>query len=179
MPDMLASPATPHELWSIFTGKAELVGAGVLRAGSPQAAVSVLRDAHVTRAGHTASLAERFPELAAHAGARIRRGADVPPDMLALGRAAVAETGSIILDEPDADRAACFLAERLWLLVPVDAIVPTLDQALQHLQTLIEHGSHHPQLVTGPSRTADIERVLTIGVHGPRGLMILALEPHA
>jgi L-lactate dehydrogenase complex protein LldG len=30
-------------------------------------------------------------------------------------------------------------------------------------------------LVTGPSRTADIERVLTIGVHGPRALHVVVL----
>ncbi|MGH7425121.1 MAG: LUD domain-containing protein, partial [Candidatus Methylomirabilales bacterium] len=29
----------------------------------------------------------------------------------------------------------------------------------------------------GPSRTADIERVLTIGVHGPRQLHIFVLPP--
>ena len=60
--------------------------------------------------------------------------------------------------------------------VPAESIVPTLDEGLERLQALIQKGAHHPQLVTGPSRTADIERVLTIGVHGPRELSILILE---
>jgi L-lactate dehydrogenase complex protein LldG len=177
---MVAAPATPHQLWSVFTAKAELVGAAVLRAASQTAATTLLHEAQAqaTHLAHTASLAERFPDVASQAGARVQRGADVPADVVALGRGAIAETGSMILDEPDADRAACFLAERLWLLVPCEEIVPTLDDGLQRLRTLIGQGARHPQLVTGPSRTADIERVLTIGVHGPRALMVLVIETH-
>jgi L-lactate dehydrogenase complex protein LldG len=176
---MLASTAaTPHQLWSVFTAKAELAGAAVLRAASGTAATTVLHEAQVTALAHTASVAERFPDVAAEAGARVQRGVEVPPDVLAVGRGAIAETGSVILDEPDADRAACFLAERLWLLVPSAEIVPTLDEGLQRIRTLIEQGARHPQLVTGPSRTADIERVLTIGVHGPRALMVLVIDTH-
>ena len=31
-------------------------------------------------------------------------------------------------------------------------------------------------MITGPSRTADIERVLTIGVHGPKRLIIILVD---
>jgi L-lactate dehydrogenase complex protein LldG len=173
---MLATPAAPQQLWSVFTAKAELVGAAVLRATSQASALTALHEAGVTHFARTASVAERFPQIE---GAPVTRPADVPREVLGLGRAAIAETGSVLLDEPDTDRAACFLAERLWLLVPAHDIVPTLDEGLKRIQHLIQQGSHHPQFVTGPSRTADIERVLTIGVHGPRALMILVIDAPA
>ncbi len=86
------------------------------------------------------------------------------------------ETGSVALDEPATDRATCFLAERLWLLVPERELLSTLDEALERIRALVQGGAHHPLLMSGPSRTADIERVLTIGVHGPRALTIVVVQ---
>jgi L-lactate dehydrogenase complex protein LldG len=63
----------------------------------------------------------------------------------------------------------------LWLLVAESALLPDLDSALQRIGELIRTGAHHPLLMSGPSRTADIERVLTIGVHGPRALVIVVV----
>ncbi|MBI4798182.1 MAG: lactate utilization protein [Desulfarculus sp.] len=59
------------------------------------------------------------------------------------------------------------------------AILPTAG-LLPDLPALIERvdpaAMAYLALVTGPSRTADIERVLTIGVHGPERLVIVCVD---
>jgi L-lactate dehydrogenase complex protein LldG len=158
-------------LWSVFTAKAELVGAAVMRTTSQVTAAALIRETAGDFAC-TANVARRFPRLGRRA---VRPSAEPSAEVVAAAEYAVAETGSIALDEPAADRAACFLAERLWILVPEREIVPTLDLGLQRMRDLVRAGSRHPLLMTGPSRTADIERVLTIGVHGPRALVIVVV----
>jgi L-lactate dehydrogenase complex protein LldG len=130
----------------------------------------------------TPGLTARFPRIAAacsggEAGAGERRGArPAGGDVVAPGHFAVAETGSVAVGEDNPGRAACFLAERLWLVVGAGTVVPTLELALDRLAALIRGGAPYATLMTGPSRTADIERTVTVGVHGPRALTILVVE---
>jgi L-lactate dehydrogenase complex protein LldG len=158
------------DLWATFTAKAELLGAVVIRAASEDAAAAALGAAGAALVA-TASFAQSFPNIA-RGLMRVEPGQPAA-DVVAPAEFAVAETGSVALDEPRLDRGACFLAERLWLVVPADQIVPTLDLAMQRLRDLVRGGSRHPLLMSGPSRTADIERVLTVGVHGPRALTLV------
>ena len=166
---MTAEAAT--SLWSTFTAKAELLGAAVMRTSNQDTAVSLLREA---APGYvcTASITSRFPRVAAAATGSL---AEAATEVVAAAEFAIAETGSVGLNEPTDDRGRCFLAERLWLLVSERALVATLDESLRRIGDLIQHGATHPVLMSGPSRTADIERVLTIGVHGPRALVIVVV----
>lgn len=95
---------------------------------------------------------------------------------LSAAQAGIAQTGSLVLDS-SAER------HRLVSLVPpvhvavlrAEAIVGDLGEALAGLG----RGDDVAQavtLITGPSRTADIELELVIGVHGPRELHVIVLK---
>jgi L-lactate dehydrogenase complex protein LldG len=113
---------------------------------------------------HTSSLAETVPQVATQ------------EEFVARGDAAIAETGSVLVCLPQPDRAAALLAEHLWLVLRSADILPNLDEALVRVQAYVASGGAYAMLMSGPSRTADIERALTIGVHGPRALTIVVLD---
>ena len=56
-------------------------------------------------------------------------------------------------------------------LIGTDRLVP--DHAVRSCSKIRPEQTNYISFITGPSRTADIERVLTIGVHGPERLIIV------
>lgn len=102
--------------------------------------------------------------------------ADAPAG-LSGAELAIAETGSVLLAENALEaRVVSMLTLAHFVLVSEDRLVPMLDDAAVVLQKLARTGSdqrHYMSFVTGPSRTADIERTLTIGVQGPKMLCVI------
>jgi L-lactate dehydrogenase complex protein LldG len=102
--------------------------------------------------------------------------ADAPAG-LSGAELAIAETGSVLLAENSLEaRVVSMLTLTHFVLVRESKLVPKLDDAAAILQRLTGAGSdqrHYVSFVTGPSRTADIERTLTIGVQGPKALCII------
>ncbi|MDT8440069.1 MAG: lactate utilization protein [Desulfuromonadales bacterium] len=91
---------------------------------------------------------------------------------------AIAATGTVVLESTDEDvRLASTLPEQHFVILDPRKIVADSRAAAPTLRAFHE-GSPRCYLawITGPSRTADIERVLTIGVHGPRDLHVLLWE---
>jgi len=102
--------------------------------------------------------------------------ADAPAG-LSGAELAIAETGSVLLAENTLEaRVVSMLTLAHFILVGEDRLVPMLDDAAGILQQFSRAGSHqrhYMSFVTGPSRTADIERTLTIGVQGPKTLCVI------
>jgi len=83
----------------------------------------------------------------------------------------IAETGSVVfVPSPAQPRSA-------WLDAEVLVVELGRERILGDLEALFEAIGPDPPsavaVVTGPSRTADIEQTLVVGVHGPRELHIV------
>lgn len=88
--------------------------------------------------------------------------------------AAFASTGSfIVASGPQTLRSASLLPIRHIALIPFERLYPTMEDWLRQRReagTLTSYLRDHANVVmiSGPSKSADIEMMLTLGVHGPR-----------
>ncbi len=95
---------------------------------------------------------------------------------------AIAETGTIVLvtNEGNADLTTTLPPVHIALF-GIDKLVATLEDAVAVLRMLPRSGtgqviSSYVNWISGPSKSADIEQSLTIGVHGPRELHCVILD---
>ena len=88
----------------------------------------------------------------------------------------ISETGTLVVDSRDIDiRLASMIVNTHVVILPVSKIKMTMDELSPELVNMLKGESSYVSFITGASRTADIERVLILGVHGPLELHILLL----
>ncbi|MGA2502156.1 MAG: lactate utilization protein, partial [Tepidisphaeraceae bacterium] len=100
------------------------------------------------------------------------------PVGLITADALLADTGSCVVHCATAqERLMCYLP-------PACIVVARLDQLAEHLPAAwapisstcaAKDSRGEIVLITGPSRTADIEKILILGVHGPKRLVVLVV----
>lgn len=93
---------------------------------------------------------------------------------------AVAETGTIVLssDEPNALLVSLLPPVHI-ALVRTEQMIASIDETIIRLsKDRMERAnpSRSVTMITGPSRTSDVELVLSIGVHGPKELHVIILD---
>lgn len=182
-------PATAREgVTRSFSARAEAVAAVVRRADSLAAALALAVDLtkeqggrslvapalSATALGQLAELCLKADLLLITSGMREHgRGVATAVTFAHWG---VAETGTVIIDSRSEEmRLATMLCEVHVVLLPEDMITADLESISEELQELMGEAPGYMAFITGASRTADIERVLTIGVHGPKELHIFIL----
>jgi L-lactate dehydrogenase complex protein LldG len=96
---------------------------------------------------------------------------------ITLAETLVAATGSVFVSSACGGRGAAVVAPIHIVLAFTDQIVPDLEAAFARLR---QQGTPEQNsmmvLITGSSRTADIEKILVMGAHGPRRFVV-ALSP--
>ncbi len=122
------------------------------------------------------SLLDEFVKNAETAGYHVHRstvpeieGAEASEALYGL-----ADTGSVVLAaSPSEPRARSLLPEVHISLLREDRILPGLAELFEALGADLPSGL---AIVTGPSRSADIEQELTVGVHGPGEVHVVLLS---
>jgi L-lactate dehydrogenase complex protein LldG len=170
-------------LYEQFETRARAVSAEVLRAASKTEALSLLKDllraedkavwsnASFLTGEEELQLTRDLPAVSFHFTQRDAAAAAIGITEI---ESAIAATGTLVTDAADVQRRlASTLPPTHVAILPTAAIQPDMAAAFTRIHPA---RSGYISLITGPSRTADIERVLTIGVHGPSRLVILCID---
>ena len=195
-------PATPAarraELGSRFVRELEAVNGRIIEVASAGDAIekiaALARELKAKSAlsaeALTADLAWLNAELERH-GLEIIRTGPVARDELTRMRRHTARCDLGIIEADYAIAASGTIAlianamrpRSVSLLPPISIIILHIDRILPDLATLMrtvgpEVVSNNPMvLITGPSRTADIEKRIVLGVHGPKELYVVLIWP--
>lgn len=174
----LASPAanllprSEEEVVALFLRHAREQSMSVARVAAlervPEAVVQYIG---AQRLAPRAVVAPALRGLSWPAGLDVRYGPARQEDLLSVTPclAAVAETGSVALvSGPESPTTLNFVPDDHVVVVEVARIVRFQEDVWQRLRRELPGLPRTVNLVSGPSRTADIEQVLQLGVHGPR-----------
>jgi L-lactate dehydrogenase complex protein LldG len=169
-----------------FAEAAKRVGAEVIRMDSLSEAVSYISDKvdGLTLIPNTPlTKRHQLSEILREQGVEVfsgdfRNAGQMPGGGVTFCNFCLADSGTVVLESTAEDiRLATTLPETHFILVDPAKILKDNLAAVEPMTSL--HQGSEPVFVayiTGPSRTADIERVLTIGCHGPREVHILLVE---
>jgi L-lactate dehydrogenase complex protein LldG len=173
-----------EEQLALFTAMAEKVSATVARvadaADVPAAVADYLRT-------HNLPATARMGDDKLLAGLpwdktqiTVSRGAADEDDAVGIARAfaAVAESGTLVLASgPDNPTTVNFLPETHIVVLKAEDVAGDYETVWDRLR-LAEGKSKMPRtvnMVTGPSRSGDIEQTILLGAHGPRRLHIVVV----
>jgi len=109
----------------------------------------------------------------------IREGRAEATDLVSVQHAfaAIAETGTLMLPSaPERPTTLNLLADTEIVVLRASRLVGAYEEAWDLLRAELGAMPRNVMLVTGPSRSADIEQTLELGAHGPRQLHVVLID---
>jgi len=142
----------------------------------PEQVARLLRERNLAASVHLPASSEL--EMLAWRGVTVSRDAPGPDDTaVSVAAFGVAETGTLVYPSSAEQPASWHFRPGFEIAVlHEDDVLGDLESAFAKLR------SNWPatiNLVTGPSRTGDIEQTLELGAHGPKALAILLIRAHS
>jgi L-lactate dehydrogenase complex protein LldG len=113
---------------------------------------------------------------------RLREGRAEASDSVSVQHAfaAIAETGTLMLPSaPERPTTLNLLPDTAIVVLRTQRLVGAYEEAWDLLRTELGNMPRNVMLVTGPSRSADIEQALELGAHGPRRLHVVLVGDDA
>ena len=170
---------------ALFVGKAKELVATVQTVASgddvPKAVTDYLRQHNLpasVRMGNDRRL-QKMP-WARQRALEVKSGAADPEDEVGVSHAlrGIAETGTVVLESGPANPTTVnFLPEHHIVVIDAADITGDMESAFAKLRK--RHGKGRmPRLVnliSGPSRSGDVEQKLVLGAHGPRALHLIVV----
>jgi L-lactate dehydrogenase complex protein LldG len=175
----------PAERVALFVEKLESVSATAVRVGSEAEVPAAIAD--YLRCNNLPSRIKRGedPWLAglpwdSQPTLEVELGRAEGSDLVGLSHAmtGAAESGTLILTSgPDNPTTLSFLPETHVICIRAEDVVPDYEAVWERLREA--HGKGRMprtvNMITGPSRSGDIEQTILLGAHGPRSLHVIVV----
>lgn len=175
----------PHaEQVTLFVQNVEKEFGSVARVADADAVPGVVADYLAAQNLPTSLVMAPHPELrdipwSARPLLTIREGRAEATDLVSVQHAfaAIAETGTLMLPSaPERPTTLNLLADTEIVVLRASRLVGAYEEAWDMLRAELGDMPRNVMLVTGPSRSADIEQTLELGAHGPRRLHVVLIE---
>lgn len=176
-------PSTDDDAVTRFSAHATRAAAEVRRLSSmrevPAAIADVLRGRNMEALVHLPDVSPLLAELPWDTAPGLSR-ANTPPGLddaaVSLAPFGIAETGTLaFVSKTDAPASWHFRPGLEIAIIRTNSILPDFEAVLARVKA----DGRWPStinLVTGPSRTGDIEQTLELGAHGPKAIVVLVVD---
>lgn len=178
MPELIRPAINPDHL-AQFEEKLELGGGSMSQVENHAEAASLITDFLIKQhMPNKIRLAPALQYMQWENRLEVSYGKSEGNDLVSVTPAfcAIAETGSVVLlSSPESPTSLNYLPDVHFVIVHASQLVPHIEDAWTKLrqQPAIPRAIN---IITGPSKTADVEQTLQIGAHGPRQLRVILIS---